>query len=1307
MALVLVLIALVLVAGLTIALLTKVRTGKISSYYYEGGVQSRVLADSTMNLVIGQIRDATTDTSQAITWASQPGAIRTYDTSTTGGSMKKAYKLYSSDKMVETDERSLVSDHDPAWQSKTGLYVNLNEPIVKGTNKIYPIIDPAVLQAPDTEKPEGFSVDEADGSYTAGAEDTLAMPVKWLYLLKDGTFAAATYSGDGKVSVAGASATNPIQARVAFWTDDESCKVNINTATEGNYWDMPRVNTFQGSQFASSQWNDTRYKNPTSTLTTAVGPMGTTAPEPIANVFDQAFAFNQPSAREYNRFPGHPATTSLSAVFPSLTPTQIFSIVPRNTLGGSKMGTVPLDLEGSSAPTILKPMPVTLDADRLYSSEGEVLYKAGAATPRQTNEGLTAEKVAQRKFFLTADSRAPELNIFGRPRVAMWPVSDPARGTDASLRDSGRAYRTASDNLIEFCSTIKKRGTTTKWPFIFYRRNAYSATDDANITSNRNLYEYLQDVTSKPVPGFGGTFASKYGVDRDQILTEILDYIRCTNLFDASLEPSSWKQGPTTGRGEFTNGVGNALGSDSTHPSHAGYPGHGQVVPLQMTSSTMGLGRTPTVTEVALHFIATAAPSNNESNDPTKNITLKENGTPLAKLTTGQTRVQAMLEVDMATPMQGYPAMSPSLSIQIEGADQFKVNGQALFPQREYIKTYDKANVDNSGGNANQTISAPFNYNAEGPRLYWGGGTGYIGLGPFLGMSKFSRKGFLGDVTRKMAVDSATAADGSFKPKLLPYPFISDPFTVTGSTIDLPAAELTLTVAYAADGNPSGQVSRSAANSDIVYQTITVRFDAMSIPVPTLAGDKKYWVFNQSGWDGASQGRLKSRGAILQELVQTGDVVRSMQIKDGDFRLNAAMSVVPSSRFELTKGIDNNLKHSLTFVTQKNRDTDVMTVGYQMSAYPLGRSVNNRGLLQSGSYNSANDNDQRPDVPFGYNLPTTADWDNGMSVDLDGPFANMPDVGSLHGRPYYYFDFDVPTRLSALSPNRIVPSSGMLGSLPTGVKSGTPWRTLLFHPDETGNRFGGTNPPDHLIMDLFWMPVAEPYAISDPFSTAGKVNLNYQMLPFTYIKRQTGLYAVMKQERMLSIPQNAGATYKSNTVKTGSSEQNYWRQKIDVDKTLQQFEDKFKDGKIFRTASELCDMYLVPNNATGVSKSDVKSGMRTYWNARPLNGDNSRERPYTVIYPRVTTQSNTYRIHYWVEQVQKNKTTSAEEFIDPAGASTEAKDVVRSRLRGSFLVERFIEPDDPDFGKSGLDPLRDSLNAAYKFRLLGSTLFNP
>ena len=62
------------------------------------------------------------------------------------------------------------------------------------------------------------------------------------------------------------------------------------------------------------------------------------------------------------------------------------------------------------------------------------------------------------------------------------------------------------------------------------------------------------------------------------------------------------------------------------------------------------------------------------------------------------------------------------------------------------------------------------------------------------------------------------------------------------------------------------------------------------------------------------------------------------------------------------------------------------------------------------------------------------------------------------------------------------------------------------------------NPPDHLIMDLFDMPVVEPYPISEPFSTAGKINLNYQIMPFgSYIRRETAMRALLRSEKLCYI----------------------------------------------------------------------------------------------------------------------------------------------------------------------------------------------
>ena len=62
------------------------------------------------------------------------------------------------------------------------------------------------------------------------------------------------------------------------------------------------------------------------------------------------------------------------------------------------------------------------------------------------------------------------------------------------------------------------------------------------------------------------------------------------------------------------------------------------------------------------------------------------------------------------------------------------------------------------------------------------------------------------------------------------------------------------------------------------------------------------------------------------------------------------------------------------------------------------------------------------------------------------------------------------------------------------------------------------------------MPTVEPFPISDPFSTMGKVNLNYEMMPFTHVKRATALHAVLKSERLLAIPNQNADDYKKLTA---------------------------------------------------------------------------------------------------------------------------------------------------------------------------------
>ena len=57
---------------------------------------------------------------------------------------------------------------------------------------------------------------------------------------------------------------------------------------------------------------------------------------------------------------------------------------------------------------------------------------------------------------------------------------------------------------------------------------------------------------------------------------------------------------------------------------------------------------------------------------------------------------------------------------------------------------------------------------------------------------------------------------------------------------------------------------------------------------------------------------------------------------------------------------------------------------------------------------------------------------------------------------------------------------------------------------------------------------------------------------------------------MLAIPTAAGAEYKAE----GGPD---YRHPIDAATTLLQTEDRFLDGDFFRSASEICELYLVPD----------------------------------------------------------------------------------------------------------------------------------
>ena len=123
-------------------------------------------------------------------------------------------------------------------------------------------------------------------------------------------------------------------------------------------------------------------------------------------------------------------------------------------------------------------------------------------------------------------------------------------------------------------------------------------------------------------------------------------------------------------------------------------------------------------------------------------------------------------------------------------------------------------------------------------------------------------------------------------------------------------------------------------------------------------------------------------------------------------------------------------------------------------------------------------------------------------------------------------------------------------------------------------------------------------------------------------------------------------------------------------------------------------MDLVPQGFTA-------GNLSTFWSDKRTTGDNLREQPYSSLVPRLTARSNSFGVH-----------VTAQALAPGAGATgwQEGRGKVLSEWRGSFVVERYVDPNDamfagvgaPDF-LSGTQPV----GPYYKFRVLGTRRFNP
>ena len=125
--------------------------------------------------------------------------------------------------------------------------------------------------------------------------------------------------------------------------------------------------------------------------------------------------------------------------------------------------------------------------------------------------------------------------------------------------------------------------------------------------------------------------------------------------------------------------------------------------------------------------------------------------------------------------------------------------------------------------------------------------------------------------------------------------------------------------------------------------------------------------------------------------------------------------------------------------------------------------------------------------------------------------------------------------------------------------------------------------------------------------------------------------------------------------------------------------------------------------------------IKDWWSTCTLTGDNVREKPYSDLYSRITTKSNTYTVHYRVQSLRQ-RPYSGSASGEAAYYTTwdEGRDQVLSEYRGHTTIERFLDPQDPRFdpkpnstNPAKINVHKQSLEDAYRFRVIYNKRFSP
>lgn len=1322
------------------------------------------LKDTITNFVIAQIREATTlpgtGGTQTI-WISQPGAIRTFHGN--AAELNRVYKLYSSPKMmiegiaIEKSDaliNEIQADVNPKWDDRLDQYVDMNRPVVPSDSSkdsssptklqkrlIYPIVDPARYNGQEsatTDNTEGFKYGERSLSSSPingvdAAKGQLAMPVQWIYLLQDGT--PGTLDGEGKFFPMGKDSkeptrANPIVSRIAWWTDDETCKVNVNTASVPIPWDTPRTNS------AEDVW----------------------------------YAQHQPVNGECQHYPSHPANTDLSAVFfpgyrytpdakvmpigdmsplPDDYAKLIWNISPFITETGGSNG-------GKDFVNIGTAKPVVLDRDdHLYTSFEEMYFKAKNAdknlnrrrddVSRDDQSGKLLRRLEGSQFFLTTRSSGPEMTIYGTPRLCMFPMYQ------AVLAEVGKTSGTIPNTVGAFEVTMATNCTIAKKPYYFQRADSPGSRHNnffyENGGRNADLQTYLRNMTEAIPPGHPelasvfSTLKQKYpgpnrtvadttnpdfdSSDRTQILLSMLDFIRSTNMTPGYLTAAN---AYGDGNGQVSGLCGcNVKGDSNAQPKHAA------ALAYNSTKVTpKGSGRTYGAAEICLfaHSIAVKKGQNAGTIPTGVRLTpgtqIKWNDAKSASL------IQVGVLVNAFSPRQGWAPLFAQGAVNISNYQAASGTDPASAPGKESPLTFVGGTTEYKlltglvpdGFNSTATTPPPNLVPWAGmvgarlmawgqaaqvatldPIVYEGTGAGNTNTIPIQfkwrhdSTSTPSKPSI--DVLRIFLYDSGAALGA--RP--------GETNVIQGIDLDIGANTIDLDVEY------------TGKSMDAVMKTAT------TFPPPKVAVTS--FVVPHGDYRLVTTPLRVERGIFVPHGTGKHSVVEPiLNGRNVTYVLGNGGKLAPPNEGLLSgtgiPGMDPAYAPHLAPVEPKylcNSDLgtkpedDVLRVASKDSRRAL-RFANGR---RDGEYAGFGNPNTVPNRGSSDPLET-GDFDNGVGLCPDGAYMNQPDDGDARDATYpYYAKLLDRSRANpaSFSPNRLVRSAVEFGSIPSGIQARVPWQTLRFRPDP--GMYKGSNqytklgfkpnipdgythyfpfsnycgPKDHLLLDMFWVPVVEPWSISEGFATKGLINLNQQIFPFTYIQRTTALNALLRGERMMAIPDSAANNYKNGTLFPDSNVYRHW---INAKETLKQLVDFRWRGQdpegftlpfnAFRSASEVCELWLVPeHNGVGSEPGgtwNLNHIIRNFWEQHRLTGDNMRERPYANLYPRLTVRSNVYKVHMIAQTLKKATSNPPETFVSQTKEGADP-DLVTAEWRGSALIERVINPSDPELTRQNID----------------------